>query len=376
MNQTNRQTPRILIIPGSKFQLPLIRKVKEMGFKVFCADRSEQSVCKNEVDGFRNIDLNNREKLLEFAQEIKANAIITDQTDTAVRTTAYLCQCLSICGIGESVAELYTNKLKMRIFGQLNNLPTPKFKLCNNIEDIKSFIENVGCPIILKPISNQSSKGVCKIDFIEEIQDLYKKTLNYSESNQILAEEFIEGVEFTVEGYKTKTKHYTLAISQKDHYHASPLVAYQLLYTYDTRFNLGLLKDTNNKFVEMSDLPFGITHAEYKFSNNQFYLIEIAARGGGNRISSDLIPAISGIDIYKYLILNSLGYETSINISDNHCSNHGLLEFFTFPEGQVKMIYGIEKSKKIHGVIDVFMNLKPGDFVLPPSDDTQEQVFS
>ena len=56
------------------------------------------------------------------------------------------------------------------------------------------------------------------------------------------------------------------------------------------KYDYEKLARLNSDMVETMGLPFGITHAEYKYYNGEFYLIEIAARGGGTRISSDIVP--------------------------------------------------------------------------------------
>ena len=50
-----------------------------------------------------------------------------------------------------------------------------------------------------------------------------------------------------------------------------------------------------------------ITHSEYKFEDGDYYLIEMAARGGGSRIASDIVPFMSGVDNYQLLINAALG---------------------------------------------------------------------
>ena len=43
-----------------------------------------------------------------------------------------------------------------------------------------------------------------------------------------------------------------------------------------------------------------------------FILIEMAARGGGTRISSDIVPYVSGVDNYRYLIEASVGVQNQV----------------------------------------------------------------
>ncbi|MEZ5336075.1 MAG: hypothetical protein R2741_13015 [Methanolobus sp.] len=49
--------------------------------------------------------------------------------------------------------------------------------------------------------------------------------------------------------------------------------------------------EINKKLVEGFGLKFGFTHSEYivEDETGEIYLVEIAARGGGNYISSDIM---------------------------------------------------------------------------------------
>ncbi len=50
------------------------------------------------------------------------------------------------------------------------------------------------------------------------------------------------------------------------------------------------------------ELPYGVTHAEYKVtSTGEIYLIEVAARGGGS-ISSKIIPYLTGFEPNRALV--------------------------------------------------------------------------
>ena len=82
--------------------------------------------------------------------------------------------------------------------------------------------------------------------------------------------------------------------------------------------------------MELSGLPFGLTHAEYKYRNGKYYLMEIGARGGGNLISAYIVPLVSGVDVYDYLIDKTLGKRCKENIvvSEKAMKRRAVLNFF------------------------------------------------
>ena len=86
----------------------------------------------------------------------------------------------------------------------------------------------------------------------------------------MLLEEYIEGTEFTVDGIKTEKGHISLAISEKRHYAYNENIACSLYFSYkNDRFDYEKLRSINDRFVELSGLPFSLTHAEYKYRKGQ-----------------------------------------------------------------------------------------------------------
>ena len=98
-----------------------------------------------------------------------------------------------------------------------------------------------------------------------------------------------------------------------------------------------------------SGLVFGFTHAEYKYEDGEFYLIEIGARGGGAMISSCITQYMSGYDTYRYLIDCSLGNikDVDFSIRPEYWERSAVLKFFETPKGGgvVRKIEGLDYLK-------------------------------
>ena len=119
-------------------------------------------------------------------------------------------------------------------------------------------------------------------------------------------------------------------------------------------------------------MPFGLTHAEYKFNGKDFVLIEIGARGGGNFISSKIVPAITGMDTYQVLIDNTLGIQTN---SSGLISNDGkcaVLKFFDIKEkeGRVVRIEGEELLKEKPEIIFYEFHFQVGSLIYEAQNDS------
>lgn len=360
--------PKILVVGGGKWQLPIVKKAKELGCEVFCTNLYVDSPAFEFSDHSYVVNVLDKEKNLEIAKEHKIDCAITDQSDIAVNTVAFINETLGLNGVGVDIASLFTNKYKMREVLNVEGLHHPKCKLCKSIDELKFFFNSVENSIIIKPIDSQSSRGVRIINSFEEIKEVYSYTIEYCKENIFIAEEFIDGIELTVEGYKFNNgSHHTFAVSKKSYFQGITGVADSLQYqpTFE-EFDINEIKTINNQLFE--DVPFAITHVEYKFYNGKFYLIEAAIRGGGTKVSSTLIPTVSGYDVNSFLVQNALGKDIEF-VQNNYENKYAILKFFSFAGGVVKEIFGTEKLAANPNVIDFELEFKIGDKLLPPTDD-------
>lgn len=364
----------IMIIAGTKWQIPLIKKIHETGHKVLVVNLYPDSPAFSYADYSEIVDILDKEACLKIAQKYNIDAVLSDECDIATPTIAYIAEKLDLIGISQKSASLYTNKHEMRLFGKKHGLNTPDFALCSSIQDVKDFVSSNGLPIIIKPLDSNSSRGVFLINDESELEKRFDETLSYSHvSKKILAEQYINGTEFTIDGAVINNKHYSLAISEKKHYAHNPNIAYELFFTHkNENFDYELLRATNDKFVNLSKLENGsFTHAEYKYQNGKFYLIEIGARGGGNLISAEIVPIMTGFDNYEYLVNHALGTKIpSVNFN-NTSERCAVLYFFDTPGngGVVKETMGTEILKKDSHVLKFELNFKKGDKIEKAKND-------
>ncbi len=371
----------ILILPGSFWQIPIIQKSKSMGYRTLVVNPYENSPAFSYVDGYLKSDIFDVKKVLHYCKTEKVDAIVSDECDVAMPLVATLGKCMSLPTIDEKSAHLFTDKSKMRDFCYIHKIPSPKYCLCKTIKEVEEFYDNLEKNIIIKPLDSNSSRGISIINHKSEIQECFDKALSYSKVQKaVLAEEYIDGPEFTVDGIKTPEKHFTLAISEKKHFNSNPNVACELYFTRNNeKYDYNMLALQNDLFVNQSSLQFGLTHAEYKYKNGKFYLIEIAARGGGNLISSHIVPFLSGIDNYEYLLHCSLGNITSpdFKIKEQYNKRCAVLSFFEPPKngGIVERIEGKE-FLEIHPKIKEYrFNFKIGDLLIDASIDAERAGY-
>ena len=358
---------KIMVVAGGKWQVPLIKYFKSIGHYVINTNLYENSPGFAYADEHYVIDVLDKEKNLEIATQCNIDAITTDQSDIAIPTIAYIAEKLGLCGIGTKSAKLFTNKYEMRLRGKELGLPTPKFELCDKFQDAEVFIRQ--CKnVVIKPPDGHGSRGVSIIRNGSFTKNQFDMALAESKSDVVLIEEFIEGYEITVEGYKTTDKHFTLAISEKSRIQEYPQVASNLWYSSNAFNKHKSLVKEHDALIQGFGLTFGITHSEYIYNGGCYTLVEVAARGGGTNISSHIVPRISGVNVYEELGRNILGQKArEIHEFNPNCSV--VLDFIQLMPGRVKSINGIEALLRNPNVLDAALNFQEGDSVPILTDD-------
>lgn len=368
---------RLMIIAGGTWQVPLVQKAKELGYEVVNSNLYEDSPGFLYADYSEVADVRDKEKNLSIARKYEIDGVLTDQSDIAVPTVAYVAEKTGCTTIGQEMAELFTNKYKMREFCEKRGFSVPEYKLCTSIEEAETFIRFLKKTVIIKPLDSQSSRGVFTIDSVEQLQDCFSIAQSYtSDKKSVLVERYIDGTEFTIDGIVVGGEHHSLAISEKSHFSYNKNIASKLFFSYDNdKYNYDELRKSNDLLINKTGLPFGITHAEYKYEDGKFYLIEMAARGGGTKIASHIVPYMSGIDNYKILIQTALEENDIDNVkfdlNEEDKRKCAVLEFLDIESHgkKIKEIHGIDEIKKLPGLVDFGLEFDVGDVVKQAEDD-------
>lgn len=357
----------ILVLPGTYWVVALCKRIKELGHRVLLVDPNENCPCRAYADEYLQSDIFAWDTVVAFAREKKADAVMSDECDIAMPMVSKLGEELGLSVQSSRVVQYFTDKFLMREFCKEHGMKYPEYKLCKTQKEAVAFFNRLGKPIIIKPLDSNASHGVFRIESVEDIEKHFEETISFSRIEKaVLAERYIVGREFTVDGIKTKNHHYTLAVSKKNHYKHNSSIANELYFSYDdSEYDYDKLRSVNDSYVLASGLEYGFTHAEYKSEDGEYYLIEIAARGGGNMMSSVIAQYLSGYQTYDFLIHAALAdiRDVDFSIWDEYKSRCAVLKFFDAPFGGgiVKAIEGEEFLKTSPAVKEYQLHFGIGD---------------
>ncbi|PES33320.1 ATP-grasp domain-containing protein [Bacillus thuringiensis] len=267
---------------------------------------------------------------------------------------------LGILGNPLHPVEATRYKHKMREQMRLKNVPSIPYSIVAEADEVNSFGDKVGYPIILKSSRGSGSRKIYKLtgphgtkEALYEIKKLYPNI-------DIIAEKFIEGKEISVEAFSWNGNHTVIALTDKlttgEPYFVEIGHTIPAELPSDT---LDKVKALTEKFLSAIEHQYGPSHTEIMIHHNQPYIIESHTRTGGSFIF-EMVENVYGIDFFEETLKRIAGNESIEMEIKPRKGAASAVRHFVFPEGEVSMIQGIERAKKLPNITRCELTLEVG----------------
>ena len=370
-------TKRILIAGGGPNQLEFIRKAREMGVFAAVVDGDPSAPGLAEADRGEIGDIRNAEVLEALARALRVDGVLPG-AELAVEAVASACAALGLPGIPPETARGVRDKAAMREALQEAGFHTPRFRIARNAGEAAKAACELGFPLVMKPSDGNASKGVQTVSRVEEVSLAFDHAAQASSGGVALLEEYLEGEEYCVDGLAHEGEFHLGGVTGKERS--------ALPYRYDLGiFMPPLLSPRQEQAIEetvraaLRAIGFGegLVHAEVILDEaaslersgagppSGCHIVEIAGRPGGGRIPTDLIPLVYGSDFPADCIRVILG-EAPVS-KRRHCRGAALY-WLPGASGIVERVEGCGEARRMPGVRDVVIGVKPGDELGPAVD--------
>ncbi len=350
----------IIVLGAGRGQIPIIEILHKHNCYVIAISPKGDYPGLKLADEVIYLDVRAKDEILSIAHNKKISGILTDQLDEGVLTAAYVSDALGLKGIGYDTAIKFTDKFIMRQEAEKLNFNVPQNVRVSERDDLKEKIKNLKFPLMIKPVDSSASRGVFKVYTEYELHEKIKLSFKWSKNGLVIIEEFIEGKEFVIDAYTHNRKTTNLVVGEREYFNIKDtFIPKSTIFIDANSANDNLkqrLKEINVRLVEGFGLNFGITHAEYIYNEKEdkIYLVEIAARGGGVFISSDLIPMTCGVNALELLVKDVL----DLNLGSDLTVEHGASAYYCYmlPHGEIISLKGKEEVIKTKNLIKAFFD--------------------
>ena len=312
----------------------------------------------------RWLDITDREATLDVARRYWVDGTLCDTTDVGVPTAAYVAEALGLPGMGYEVAINFTHKGRMRELARLAGLKVPPFRLLRTPADLAGVLEELGLPLIVKPVDSQSGNGVSLVHDVSGLEVAFAHALRHSREGTVLVEAVVRGEEIIVDGFMRGDRAIILGIAHKVPHPRQPTVSRRITYGHPLSESMrARIIETNQRVLCVLGLKAGVFHAEYMLCDDEVIPIDIAARGGGCMIYTHVLPHVSGVNANQTMIRLAIGEDPKVEALFERSAN---IEFLDLPEGVLTELAGLETcARQQPGVLGLHCNVAVGDRIGP-----------
>ncbi|WP_433389317.1 ATP-grasp domain-containing protein [Micromonospora sp. KLBMP9576] len=277
--------------------------------------------------------------------------------ETSVAVAAALAQRLGISGPAPEQVRLTTDKVLFRRRLAASRLPVVEQRVCADEADLLNAAAALGMPFIVKPRSGVGSEGVHLLTDLDHVQHGASR-LDYGTG--LVAEEFVEGPEFSVESISREGRHEILGVTRKSTTGAPGFVETAHVHPAPG----GPHKELREAAADVLDaigMRTGLAHTEFILGTDGPRVIESHARPGGDRIT-DLFRLATGRDMFLEVVAAHLGIAVE---PARHFGRYAAIKFLEVPPGKIETITGLAEIAEQEWVHEVSFDLAVGDTVPP-----------
>ena len=347
---------KILVLAGGFDQIAFINELKHRGHEVYLADYLDNPPAKNHVIKHYQVSTLDEQAIYELASKEKFDLITTACTDQALLTVARVSQKLKkYFYLDEDIAECVTNKSIMKSILRKNDIVTARYVVVDESEKIATCDKIEHFPIMVKPCDCNSSKGVVKVNDKKELLAALNEAFILSRTNQAVIEEYIDGIEISIDAWVENGCAKVLSISKtnkiKENINAFTIFQseYPVIFTENIKKQIYCVAEQISKVFRLNNSPLLI---QAIVSEDKLYVIEFSARmGGGSKYK--LIEYMTGINImeaYVNLILGSAYQIPDANLSSKYIE----LGYVYCHNGTISRIIGFDKLKNAGVISEIF----------------------
>jgi biotin carboxylase len=223
---------------------------------------------------------------------------------------------LALPGNPVVAADAARSKLRTREASARAGLPTPRSLRVQSLDELYAAAAEIGFPAVVKPEFGHSQVGCIRVDSFESLPDIYwlvrkeveiTSVVNFRAHNDLLLEQYLDGVEFDVDLILEDGECVFSSVSQQS---PTPEPSFQETGLHCPPDHgarpVRRLVELSVQTVQAFGFVRGVLHVEGKCTTKGPRIVEVNARMGGGRIHQ-MVEAVWGVDLIEAHVRAALG---------------------------------------------------------------------
>ncbi len=314
-------------------------------------------------------DVTDVDALLACAREVHAwrpiDAMIAG-TEHALLPTAIVGEALGVRVNPVAAVTRAQDKAAMRRRLAERGLETMAHRVCTDPEEVRELLATCPGGVLLKPADGNGGRGIALVRHADDIPGAWAHTAPESREGGVLAEEFLTGLETSVETMSAAGEHRALMVPAK--HTSGPPHFVEVSHQMPGEHPPNIVKAaTDAAFAALDAIGYmwGPTNTEVMIDGDRATVVEINPRWGGARYW-EMLELVAGVDMAEATAM-AYAYDrlpTPFEVPAATCA----VRLLTPPPGRIVTITGLEEATAVEGVVRVGELNRIGD-VMPSLTD-------
>lgn len=277
---------KLLVLGGNALTCDIVSTAKRLGVYVIVTDwnKIEDSPAKQIADEYWNVSLMDYDELTKRILNNNIDGILTGFTDSYLLPYQHLCELTGLpCYATKEQLEWSLDKKTFKEKCREYKVPVvPEYK----ISDFDKSIISKNHRIIIKPVDNSGSRGICICDDPNDFDERLKYSLGFSGKKSVVIERYMDCDDVSFE-YKIQNGEVTLtAICDRYIYKTTNEGSVTSCLIYPSKYAEAYLSDVDKrvrKMFEAEGLQNGVLFMQAFAEDGNFYFYEMGYRLSGGR---------------------------------------------------------------------------------------------
>jgi biotin carboxylase len=299
--------------------------------------------------------------LLRAAHEVTPFRACVSATEDGLLPAARANEALDLDWVPVEAVEATRNKIRMRERLAWAGLSPVSCQVCRSAEEVAELAAEVGFPVVLKPPDGVTSAGVRLVGSLAEADDAFAE----AGGGLLLAEEFLEGREYSVESFSFHGRHVVLAVTEKRVLGYGRGRFVEIGHALPARLSGDVeaeIRRVVGDVLSALGLGEGPAHTEIKLTPQGVRVVETHNRPGGDHIL-ELVKLVTGIDLDELTLGWAAGIVEAL-VEPVPARGAAAVRFLAPAPGRVASVTGVHSLSGTAGVVAVDVGLGPGDEVV------------
>lgn len=304
---------KLLLLGGGWALRPVIAEAHRQGLYVITCDNVPGNVAHTLSDEYWNASIVEQGAILDLAHRHSVDGIMSFATDPGVVSAAYVAEQMGLpCAVSYAGAQVLQRKDTFRAFLLAHGFNVPQVGAYARYEDALEDFGRFRLPVMVKPVDSAGSKGVSRVDSIEDFYGVFRLAKSQSFAGRVIVEEYVDTVGypsdsdcFVVDGQLAFA---SFSSQLFDKGAANPFAPCGFVWP-----SVLAKEEEESLCVELQrlftilEVGTGLFNVEARIGvDGRVYLMEVSPRGGGNCIP-EILEQATGVPLIGLSIRAAMG---------------------------------------------------------------------